>query len=70
MPSTKSTETELLVPSLKSPEDVIEATLAGAHDITAQPEVIRAMAQSPLTNDALGGFTRDWQAAEQALQQG
>lgn len=63
-------ETRLLVASLKSPEDVIEATLAGAHDITAQPEVIRAMAQSPLTNDALGGFTRDWQAAEQALQQG
>ena len=63
-------ETRLLVASLKSPDDVIEATLAGAHDITAQPEVIRAMTQSPLTNDALAGFTRDWQAAEQALQQG
>jgi TalC/MipB family fructose-6-phosphate aldolase len=63
-------ETRLLVASLKSPEDVIEATLAGAHDITAQPEIIRAMAQSPLTNDALAGFTHDWQAAEQALQQG
>lgn len=63
-------ETRLLVASLKSPDDVIEATLAGAHDITAQPDVIRALAQSPLTNDALTGFTKDWQSVQQSLQKG
>lgn len=59
--------TRLLVASLKSPDDVIEATLAGAHDITAQPDVIRALVQSPLTNDALSGFANDWQAVQGAL---
>lgn len=66
---TQQTETRLLVASLKSPDDVIEATLAGAHDITAQPDVIRALVQSPLTNDALAGFANDWQRVQQALQQ-
>lgn len=63
-------ETRLMVASLKSPDDVIEATLAGAHDITAQPDVIRAMVHSPLTNDALAGFTNDWRLVRQALEQG
>jgi TalC/MipB family fructose-6-phosphate aldolase len=63
-------QTRLLVASLKSPDDVIEATLAGAHDITAQPDVIRAMAHSPLTNDALAGFASDWQRLQQTLDQG
>ena len=64
------TETRLLVASLKSPDDVIEATLAGAHDITAQPDVIRAMVHSPLTSDALAGFANDWRLVQQALEQG
>lgn len=64
------TETRLLVASLKSPDDIIEATLAGAHDITAQPDVIRALAQSPLTTDALVTFANDWQSVQQALRQG
>jgi transaldolase len=59
-----------MVASLKSPDDVIEATLAGAHDITAQPDVIRAMVHSPLTSDALAGFTNDWRLVQQALEQG
>jgi len=67
---TQRTETRLLVASLKSPDDVIEAILAGAHDITAQPDVIRAMVHSPLTSDALAGFANDWRLAQQALEQG
>lgn len=63
-------ETRLMVASLKSPDDVIEATLAGAHDITAQPDVIRAMVHSPLTSDALAGFANDWRLVQQALEQG
>jgi TalC/MipB family fructose-6-phosphate aldolase len=63
-------ETRLMVASLKSPDDVIEATLAGAHDITAQPDIIRAMVHSPLTSDALAGFTNDWRLVQQALEQG
>ena len=67
---TQRAETRLLVASLKSPDDIIESTLAGAHDITAQPDVIRAMAQSSLTTDALAGFSTDWQSVQQAVRQG
>lgn len=63
-------ETRLMVASLKSPDDVIEATMAGAHDITAQPDVIRAMLQSSLTDDALAGFAKDWQSIQQVSRQG
>lgn len=64
----QQSSTRLLVASLKSPDDAIEATLAGAHDITVQPEVVRALVNSPLTNDALTTFARDAQSAEQAMQ--
>lgn len=64
----QQSETRLLVASLKSPDDVIEATLAGANDITAQPDIIRAMPQSGLTNDALASFANDWQLIQQMLQ--
>jgi TalC/MipB family fructose-6-phosphate aldolase len=61
--------TRLLVASLKSPDDVIEATMAGAHDITAQPDIIRAMIRSPLTNDALATFAKDWESLQEVSQQ-
>lgn len=66
----QGTATRLLVASLRSADDVIEATLAGAHDITAQPDVIRSLVQSPLTNDALVTFTSDWQNLQEAMRQG
>jgi TalC/MipB family fructose-6-phosphate aldolase len=61
--------TRLLVASLKSPNDIIEATLSGADDITAQPDVIRELLQSPLTDDAIATFTSDWRRAQDALRQ-
>lgn len=49
----------LLVASLPSPADVVEAVGLGAQDITARPEVIRALLDSPLTTEAVARFDAD-----------
>jgi TalC/MipB family fructose-6-phosphate aldolase len=63
-------DTRVLAASLKSPADVVEATVAGAHDVTAPPEVIRALVHDPLSEQAVAQFTRDWERAGSALAQG
>ena len=55
-----ATQTRLLVASLKSPADVVEVALAGAHDVTAQPDVIRALLEDTSTAAAVEQFTADW----------
>lgn len=57
----QATETRILAASLKSPADVIEVTLAGVHDVTVPPEVIRALPAEPLTDDAVAQFAADWE---------
>ncbi len=52
--------TRILVASIKSSGDLVEATLAGAHDVTTAPEVIRALLDDALTDAALAQFTADW----------
>lgn len=59
--SFQATETRILAASLKSPADVVEATLAGVHDVTVPPEVIRAMCVEPLTDTAVSQFAADWE---------
>lgn len=51
----------ILAASVKSAEDVVEAALAGAHDISASPEVIRALVEHPLTLAAAARFAEDWE---------
>lgn len=53
----------ILAASLKSPADVVEATLSGAHDATLPPGVLRAMAEDPLSQAAVAQFAADWQRA-------
>jgi len=57
--------THILAASVKTPADVVDATLAGAHDITAQPEVIRALAPDPLTATAYDQFMADWRHVQE-----
>jgi TalC/MipB family fructose-6-phosphate aldolase len=54
-------EARILVASLKSADEVTEALLAGGDDITAAPEVIRALASDPLTDTAVARFAADWE---------
>ncbi|MCS7003324.1 MAG: transaldolase, partial [Dehalococcoidia bacterium] len=49
---------ELLVASIKTPEEAVAALLAGADHITAPLAVLEAMAASPLTDAAMDEFRR------------
>ncbi|HEY7126296.1 MAG TPA: transaldolase family protein [Ktedonobacterales bacterium] len=52
----------VLAASIKNATDATEALLAGAHDLTAAPEVLEAMLTDPLTDIAVEQFERDWGA--------
>jgi TalC/MipB family fructose-6-phosphate aldolase len=58
-------ETRLLAASVKSASDVTEALLAGAHDITASPEVIISLLRDPLSDQAFAQFMADWEQFQQ-----
>ena len=53
--------TRILVASIKSPADAVAALTAGAHDITAIPQVLLDMVADPLTDEAVEKFRNDWQ---------
>jgi len=54
-------ETRILAASIKTPQEAANALLAGAHDITAPPEVLLALIRDAQTEDAVERFARDWQ---------
>jgi TalC/MipB family fructose-6-phosphate aldolase len=60
--------TRILVASIKSGTDLVESALAGAHDVTTQPEVIEGMLADALTESALRQFGADWDRFQQELQ--
>jgi TalC/MipB family fructose-6-phosphate aldolase len=49
----------ILAASIKSPADLAHATLAGAHDVTVAPDVIRTLLSDPTTSAALDQFRVD-----------
>ena len=59
--SGQQSATRILAASLKTHSDVIEATLAGADDVTAPPAVIEAMVLHEMTEAAVRQFGDDWQ---------
>jgi TalC/MipB family fructose-6-phosphate aldolase len=56
--------TRVLVASVKSAGDVIEATMAGAHDVTVPPEVVRALLADAISTAAFEQFQADWQTLQ------
>ena len=62
--------TRLLAASVKSASDVTEALMAGAHDVTASPEVIKSLLRDPLSDQAFAQFAADWRAFEDAAANG
>ncbi len=63
--ASQHSETRILAASLKTPNDIVEATLAGAHDITAPPAAIATMAIHSLTDAAVRQFSDDWRRLSQ-----
>lgn len=60
-------DTEVLAASLRSPQHVAQAALAGADAATLPVKVFRQMVTHPLTDAGLERFLDDWRTYQQAL---
>ncbi|PRX38254.1 transaldolase [Meinhardsimonia xiamenensis] len=59
--------TQILAASVRQPNHVSQAALIGADIVTAPPEVIKKMAQHPLTDKGLAAFLADWEKTGQKI---
>ncbi len=57
-----SINTEIIAASIRSPEDVVDAALAGAHIATVPYKVICQMICHPLTDAGIARFLKDWES--------
>lgn len=57
-------DTEIIAASIRSPEDVTDAALAGAHIATIPYKVICQMIKHPLTDAGIERFLKDWEGAK------
>ena len=60
-------ETQILSASIRSPNHVTQVALAGSDVATIPPDVIRKLANHPLTNAGIEGFLKDWKATGQSI---
>jgi len=60
-------ETQILAASIRSANHMSDAAKIGADVATAPPDVIKKMAQHPLTDKGLEGFLKDWAATGQSI---
>ncbi len=60
-------ETNILAASIRSANHMSEAAKIGADVATAPPDVIKKMAQHPLTDKGLDAFLKDWAATGQSI---
>jgi transaldolase len=59
--------TEILAASIRSPNHVTQAALAGADVATMPPAVIKKLADHPLTDIGLANFVKDWKSTGQSI---
>ena len=57
-----SIDTEIIAASVRSPEDAVDAALAGAHIATIPYKVLCQMTQHPLTDAGIEKFLKDWES--------
>ena len=60
-------DTEILAASIRSPQHVKEAALAGADCATIPPDVFNALFKHPLTEKGLELFAKDWASTGQSI---
>jgi len=60
-------KTEVLVASIRNPVHIVDSAKLGAHVITAPPNVLKQLAQHPLTDKGLAAFLADWQKTGQTI---
>lgn len=56
--------TQIIAASVRHPDHVTRAALAGAHIATIPFNVIEELTKHPLTNKGIAGFVTDWQKAK------
>lgn len=56
--------TEIIAASIRSPEDVADAALSGAHIATIPYKVICQMIKHPLTDAGIERFLKDWESVK------
>ncbi|PLS03743.1 transaldolase family protein [Neobacillus cucumis] len=54
-------QTKVLAASFKNVNQVHKCSLAGAHSITASPDIIEALHEHPSSIISVEGFSKDWQ---------
>ena len=54
------TGTELLAASIKTPAEVVETLLAGAHHVSLPIDLILSLGEHPLSHQAIADFDRVW----------
>lgn len=59
--------TEVLVASVRHPIHVTEAAKLGADVVTVPPDILRKLAQHPLTDKGLAAFLADWAKTGQTI---
>ncbi|MEM9706974.1 MAG: fructose-6-phosphate aldolase [Pseudomonadota bacterium] len=59
--------TEILAASIRSPQHIQDAALAGADVATAPPAVIASLVKHPLTDKGLDAFLKDWASTGQKI---
>ena len=59
--------TEILAASIRTPNHITEAALAGADVATIPPAVIYKLADHPLTKSGLEQFVKDWKGTGQSI---
>ena len=59
--------TEVLVASVRHPMHVVDAARLGADICTVPPDVLRKLAQHPLTDKGLAAFLADWDKTGQSI---
>lgn len=55
-------ETKVLAASFKNAEQVHKCALVGCHSVTVTADILKALISHPMTDAAVEGFNRDWQA--------
>lgn len=56
-------QTEIISASIRNPNHVVDAALAGSHIATVPFGIIKQMLKHPLTDNGIERFMKDWEAA-------
>lgn len=60
-------QTEVLAASIRTVNHISQCALIGADVVTAPPEVLKKMADHPLTDKGIAGFLKDWEKTGQKI---